>query len=101
MKLFKWKYNFEQEGNDPKTVFEDFFLGCVMSRFEKGVNLGQQRLSYKILNKIKDSQDNSVSLEDAEFDFVKDVLTNAKYNPRAYKIAVEVDDAIKSAETVI
>ncbi len=102
MKTFKWKLNFDfleeaQRPTDYKKWFESVLIGTSTSRFKDGVNLKSQRTLFNIMNKIDASITEFIELEDSEFEFLKDVFENGKFNPAGFRISVQIQDAIDEA----
>lgn len=106
MKTFKWKLNFDflEEDQRPKEQakwFENALIGALISRYKDGVSISNQRLLFNIINKIELSEkglpNDTVTLEDAEFELIKEAFMNGKFNPAGFRVSCQIAKNIDEA----
>ena len=103
MKNFKWKLDFSfleenQRPTDHAKWFENAFVGALMSRYKDGVSISNQRVLFKIMSKIEASETETIELEDAEFELIKEAFMNGKFNPAGYKVSCQIAQNIDDAK---
>lgn len=102
MKTFKYTLNFDcfKEEDKPKDLKEypsNLVVAALRLRFKDGLSMDSQRRLFKIMDKMDNSKDFSVELEDAEFELIDDAFKNAKFPPELNKVVCQMYDFIDAA----
>lgn len=107
MKQFDYSFNIEElklneserklvESSGINFVFESVLGQALQMRYKDGVNGLIQRTYGRILSKLDKSQ-GTLSLEQAEFDLIKDILTHesVKFHPSQTRLITKYLDVIE------
>lgn len=102
MKTFRWKIDtsFTKEVIEitPQQLFINHFYGALNTSYKDGLGMEYQRRVFKISDKVEKSTEDTVQLEDAEFDLLQECFERAKCPPALVKIWVQIHDAIEEAK---
>ncbi len=68
--------------------------GACQSAFKDGLGREHIRRLYNICNRIERSENGTIELEDAEFEFLEDTFSRAKFNPLMSKMVIQIYDKL-------
>ena len=86
----------EQNPPDIKKTWEGFIVNGCRTAYND-INLKMSCKLFKILDKLEKATD-SIELEDAEFDVIKDIQERAKFDPSANKVLYQINNRIEEAK---
>jgi len=89
----------KDEANPPdlKKTWEGFVVNGCRTSYKDGIDLKMNAKLFKILDKLEKATD-SLELEDAEFDVIKDIQARAKFDPSANKVLNQINMRIEEAK---
>ena len=102
MKQFKWKLDTSFANEEikvtPSQLFLSYLNGALTSAYKDGIGRDYLRRAFKISEKVEASTTDTIELEDAEFELIKEAFERAKFNPAIAKVVVQIYDAIDNAK---
>lgn len=90
MKVIKTRLDFESLGVPRPEIHDcdilsDWVVNAISRAYPNGLNVRQHRMLFNIVGKLEGLAE-SVSLEDAEYQFVRDALSSATFPPENNKV---------------
>lgn len=81
------------ENPDLKKIWEGFIIAGARTAYKDGIDIKMQSRLIKIIDKIELAND-SVQLEDAEYDVLKEISERAKFDPAYSRIGFQIGQKI-------